>query len=308
MSKSSNIGGQAVMEGIMMRHQNQYSVSVRKPNGEIVTKIEPCKSWAQGKKIWRLPILRGMYSFVESLVVGMQCLTYSASFFEEEDVKKEDVKKEDTNKKEKHEKMLMYATVAVSICFSIGLFIVLPYFIASILRTVTDSEAIISIAEACARLLIFFLYIVLISKMEDIQRVFMYHGAEHKCINCIEAGMELNVENVMKSSKEHKRCGTSFLLFVMFVSVIFFLFIRVSSPWLRVLVRILLMPVIAGVSYELIRWAGNSEHPVVSLLSKPGLALQRLTTKEPEADMVEVAICAVEAVFDWRAYQEGLEK
>ena len=148
----------------------------------------------------------------------------------------------------------------------------------------------------------FFTYIVLISKMEDIQRVFMYHGAEHKCINCIESGMELNVENVMKSSKEHKRCGTSFLLFVMFVSVIFFLFIRVSSPWLRVLVRILLMPVIAGVSYELIRLAGNSDNPVVSLLSKPGLALQKLTTKEPEPDMVEVAICAVEAVFDWKAY------
>lgn len=323
-TKSSNIGGQAVMEGIMMRHQNQYSVAVRKPNGEIVTKIEPCKSWSQSKKIWRLPIFRGMYSFVESLVVGMQCLTYSASFFDEEEeapkqknkeqnskieitAKDENITKDENiakyeNKKEKQEKMLMYGTVAVSILFSIALFIVLPYFIASILRMVTESEAIISIAEACVRLLIFFTYIVLISKMEDIQRVFMYHGAEHKCINCIEHGMELNVENVMKSSKEHKRCGTSFLLFVMFVSVIFFLFIRVSSPWLRVLVRILLMPVIAGVSYELIRLAGNSDNPVISLLSKPGLALQRLTTREPDADMVEVAICAVEAVFDWRAY------
>jgi len=311
-TKSSNIGGQAVMEGIMMRHQNRYSVAVRKPSGEIVTKIEPCKSWSQGKKIWRLPIFRGMYSFVESLVVGMQCLTYSASFFdEEEDTLKQEKKEQnsqteptakDESKKEKQEKMLMYGTVAISIVFSIALFIVLPYFIASILRMVTESEAIISIAEACVRLLIFFTYIVLITKMEDIQRVFMYHGAEHKCINCIEQGMELNVENVMKSSKEHKRCGTSFLLFVMFVSVIFFLFIRVSSPWLRVLVRILLMPVIAGVSYELIRLAGNSDHPVISLLSKPGLALQRLTTREPEADMVEVAICAVEAVFDWKAY------
>ncbi len=317
-AKSSNIGGQAVMEGIMMRHQNQYSVAVRKPNGEIVTKIEPCKSWSQGKKIWRLPIFRGMYSFVESLVVGMQCLTYSASFFdEEEETTEQDLKAadrtEDTaeaeRKREKTEKLLMYGTVAISICFSIALFIVLPYFIASILRNVTDSEAIISIAEACVRLLIFFAYIVLISKMKDIQRVFMYHGAEHKCINCIESGMDLTVENVLKSSKEHKRCGTSFLLFVMFVSVIFFLFIRVSSPVLRVLVRILLMPVIAGVSYELIRLAGNSDHPVVSLLSKPGLALQRLTTKEPEADMVEVAICAVEAVFDWKAYlAENTEK
>lgn len=302
--KSSNIGGQAVMEGIMMRHQNQYSVAVRKPNGEIVVKIEPCKSWAQGKKIWRLPIFRGMYSFVESLVVGMQCLTYSASFFdeEEESPKEQEKSAEDISKKEKQEKILLYGTVAISICFSIALFIMAPYFIASLLRMVTKSEALISIAEACVRMLIFFTYIILISKMEDIQRVFMYHGAEHKCINCIEHGMELNVENVMKSSREHKRCGTSFLLFVMIVSVIFFLFIRVSSPWLRVIVRILLMPVIAGVSYELIRLAGNSDHPVISLLSKPGLALQRLTTREPKEDMVEVAICAVEAVFDWKAY------
>ncbi len=313
--KSSGIGGQAVMEGIMMRHEDQYSVAVRKPNKEIVFKIEPCKTSKQAGKLWQLPIFRGMYSFVNSLVVGMQCLMYSATFFDEEETEgkaaADDAATDDAGKqtekdakKEKQEQWLMYGTVALSICFSIALFIMLPYFLASVLRTITDSEAIIAVAEACARLLIFFAYILLISKMEDIQRVFMYHGAEHKCINCIEHGMDLTVENVMKSSKEHKRCGTSFLLFVMLVSVIFFLFIRVSSPVLRVVVRVLLMPMIAGVSYELIRLAGNSDNPVISLLSKPGLALQGLTTKEPTEDMVEVAICAVEAVFDWRAYLE----
>ena len=199
---------------------------------------------------------------------------------------------------------MMYGTVAFSVILSIALFILLPYFIAGFLRHITNSELLISIAEACVRMLLFLGYLLLISRMKDIQRVFMYHGAEHKCINCVEHGLELNVDNVMKSSREHKRCGTSFLLFVMIVSIIFFLFIRVSSPWLRVVVRLLLLPVIAGVSYEIIRLAGSSDNWFVTMLSKPGLALQRLTTREPEPEMAEVAIKAVEAVFDWKAYLE----
>lgn len=307
--KSSNIGGQAVMEGIMMRSGDQYSVGVRKPDGDIEVKVEPYHSWAKGKKLWKLPIFRGVVSFFESLVVGMKCLTYSASFYEDEEEdqkKKEEMSQEEKAraeaKKEKQDQWIMYGTVAFSVVLSVALFILLPYFLASFLRKVTQSEGIIAVAEACVRMLLFLGYLLLISRMKDIQRVFMYHGAEHKCINCIEHGLELNVENVMKSSREHKRCGTSFLLFVMIVSIIFFLFIRVSSPWLRVVVRLLLMPVIAGVSYEIIRLAGRSENPVVVLLSKPGLALQKLTTREPEPDMVEVAIEAVEAVFDWKAY------
>lgn len=307
--KSSNIGGQAVMEGIMMRSGDQYSVGVRKPDGDIEVKVEPYHSWAKGKKLWKLPIFRGVVSFFESLVVGMKCLTYSASFYEDEEEdqgKKEAMTQEEKAraeaKKEKQDQWIMYGTVAFSVVLSVALFIMLPYFIASVLRRVTQSEGLVAVAEACVRMLIFLGYLLLISQMKDIQRVFMYHGAEHKCINCIEHGLELNVENVMKSSREHKRCGTSFLLFVMIVSIIFFLFIRVSSPWLRVIVRLLLLPVIAGVSYEIIRLAGRSENPVVTLLSKPGLALQRLTTREPEPDMVEVAIEAVEAVFDWKAY------
>lgn len=304
----SGVGGQAVMEGIMMRSGDQYAIAVRKPDKEIEVKVEAYKSLTKENKIWKLPVMRGVISFFDSLITGMKCLMYSASFFEDEEEteKKKEMTPEEQEKaqekKEKEDKLLIYGTVAFSVVCSVGLFILLPYLIASLLRHVTQSEGLIAVAEAFVRMALFLLYILLISKMEDIQRVFMYHGAEHKCINCIEHGMELNVENVMKSSREHKRCGTSFLLFVMIVSIIFFLFIRVSSPWLRVIVRLLLMPVIAGVSYELIRLAGNSENPVVSLLSKPGMALQRLTTKEPTPDMVEVAIQAVEAVFDWKAY------
>lgn len=308
--KSSNIGGQAVMEGIMMRCGDRYSVGVRKPDGEIEVKVEPYKSWGKGKKLWKLPVFRGVLSFFESLVVGMKCLMYSASFIEEEDEPEQkekltkEEKKENDQKKEKQEQWMMYGTVAFSVILSIALFILLPYFIAGFLRHITNSELLISIAEACVRMLLFLGYLLLISRMKDIQRVFMYHGAEHKCINCVEHGLELNVDNVMKSSREHKRCGTSFLLFVMIVSIIFFLFIRVSSPWLRVVVRLLLLPVIAGVSYEIIRLAGSSDNWFVTLLSKPGLALQRLTTREPEPEMAEVAIKAVEAVFDWKAYLE----
>lgn len=308
--KSSNIGGQAVMEGIMMRCGDRYSVGVRKPDGEIEVKVEPYKSWGKGKKLWKLPVFRGVLSFFESLVVGMKCLMYSASFIEEEDEPEQkekltkEEKRENDQKKEKQEQWMMYGTVAFSVILSIALFILLPYFIAGFLRHITNSELLISIAEACVRMLLFLGYLLLISRMKDIQRVFMYHGAEHKCINCVEHGLELNVDNVMKSSREHKRCGTSFLLFVMIVSIIFFLFIRVSSPWLRVVVRLLLLPVIAGVSYEIIRLAGSSDNWFLTMLSKPGLALQRLTTREPEPEMAEVAIKAVEAVFDWKAYLE----
>lgn len=303
--KSSNIGGQAVIEGIMMRHENLYSVAVRKPDKEIEVKVEPYTSLVKNPVFKKLPIVRGMFNFVESMVVGTKCLMYSSSFYDEEEDsagKKSEKPPLSKGAKERQEKLLMYTTVALSIVISVAVFIMLPYFIAGFLRRVTSSEVVIAVAEACVRILIFLCYILLISKMKDIQRVFMYHGAEHKCINCLEHGMELNVENVMKSSREHKRCGTSFLLFVMVISIIFFLFIRVPSPWLRVIVRLLLVPVIAGVSYELIRLAGRSENKAVLLLSKPGMALQRLTTREPESDMVEVAVAAVEAVFDWKAY------
>ncbi|MCI5698964.1 MAG: DUF1385 domain-containing protein [Lachnospiraceae bacterium] len=308
--KSSGIGGQAVMEGIMMRHKDKYSIAVRKPDREIEVKVEDYRSVIPLEKLGKLPILRGVYSFVDSLVIGTKCLMYSAQFFEDEEeetVKKELTEEEKLEKEKKDEKAykaMMTVTMIFSVVLSIGLFVLLPYFAASFLRKVTDSNLLVTTVEAVLRIAIFLLYMVLISRMKDIQRVFMYHGAEHKCINCVEHGMDLNVENVLKSSRLHKRCGTSFLLIVMVVSIIFFFFIRVESPLLRVVIRVLLMPVVAGVAYEFIRLAGKSDNGLVCVLSKPGLALQKMTTKEPTADMVEVAIAAVDAVFDWKAYLE----
>ncbi len=310
--KSSNIGGQAVMEGIMMRHKDVYSVAVRKPDKEIEVKVEDYKSVVNCKSLQKLPILRGVFSFIDSLMVGTKCLMYSATFFEdEEDLKKREElegeeKEKELAKKEKADKALMTGTVILSVVLSVGLFIVLPYLLASLLRNIGVSETGVTLAEAGVRIVLFLAYMLLISKMQDIQRVFMYHGAEHKCINCVENGLPLNVENVMKSSRFHKRCGTSFLFFVIIISIIFFLgffaVVPIKTMWLRVLVRILLVPVIAGVSYEVIRLAGNSDNSVVAFFSKPGMALQKLTTKEPTPDMAEVAIKAVEAVFDWKAY------
>lgn len=311
--KSSNIGGQAVMEGIMMRHGDIYSVAVRKPDREIEVKTEDYKSVLKNKRLLRLPIIRGVFNFIDSLVVGTKCLMYSATFFEDEEEEKREEQEcspEEQERREakkaKEDSVLMTVTVILSVVISVGLFMVLPYLIASLIRNVGVTETGITLAEALVRIILFLLYMVLISRMKDIQRVFMYHGAEHKCINCVEQGMPLTVDNVMKSSRFHKRCGTSFLFFVIIVSIIFFLgffaVVPVKTMWLRILIRILLVPVIAGVSYEFIRLAGNTENKAVGLLSKPGLALQKLTTIEPTPDMTEVAIAAVEAVFDWRAY------
>lgn len=348
--KYSNIGGQAVMEGVMMRNGEKYAVAVRTADKEIVVKTDQYHSLIKNKKILSLPIIRGVFNFVDSLVLGMKTLMFSADFFAEEteseleerlakEWKKAEKKAEklssqgkaeeakqvldharteaekerkrltkrgaaDTAVEEKKEdnSILMGFTVAFSIVLSVALFMMLPYFLSRGLHYVVKSETLISIAEAVLRMLIFLAYIVLISRMKEIQRTFMYHGAEHKCINCIEHGLELNVENVRKSSKEHKRCGTSFLLIVMVVSVIFFLFIRIASPFWRIVIRLLLLPVIAGVSYEFIRLAGRYDNRLVDILSKPGLCLQGLTTKEPDDEMIEVGIASVEAVFDWKKY------
>lgn len=302
--KSSGIGGQAVMEGIMMKNGDTYAVAVRKPDKEIVVKKDVHKSFVKHEKLTKLPFLRGVFNFIDSLILGMSTLTYSAEFYEEDE---EPTKLDKALEKFMGgfgEKFIMGMTVAISIILAVAVFMILPYFLAELLKTIIVSDMVLALIEGVIRVAILLGYIFLISKIEDIQRVFMYHGAEHKCINCIEHGLELNVENVMKSSKEHKRCGTSFLLVVMVVSIVFFLFIRVDSAWLRVALRILLVPVIAGVSYEFIRLAGRSENKIVEVLSKPGLLLQRLTTSEPDESMVEVAIKAVEAVFDWKAYLE----
>lgn len=300
--KSSNIGGQAVLEGIMMKNGPQYAVAVRKPDGEIEVKVEEYKSIVKWEKLTKIPFVRGVFNFIDSMVLGMKTLTYSASFWEEEEEEGVVLTEEEIKKKEKQEDLIMSITMIVSVILALGLFMVLPYFISNLFSGVVKSRFLKTVIEAIVRITLFIVYIALISRMKDIQRVFMYHGAEHKCINCVEHGMELTVENVRKSSKQHKRCGTSFLFFVVLVSIVVCFFITVESPVLRVLIRIALLPVIAGISYELIKLAGSSDNPVIGLLSKPGLAMQNLTTKEPEDDMIEVAIKAVEEVFDWKAY------
>lgn len=301
--KSSNIGGQAVLEGIMMKHNEQYAVAVRKPDGEISVKKEKYHSIVKWKVLTTTPFIRGVFNFIDSMVIGIKTLTYSASFYEEEEEKEEVLTEEAVKKKEKKEKLLMGATVAFSVVAAVAIFMVLPYFLTSFLKGLIPSYQVRTVIEGLVRIGIFVLYVLLISRMEDIQRTFMYHGAEHKCINCIEHGLPLTVENVRKSSRQHKRCGTSFLFLVLAISIVLLLLIRVDSAVMRVVVRILLLPVIAGVSYEVLKLAGRSDNILISLISSPGLAIQKLTTKEPDDDMIEVAIRAVEAVFDWRAYE-----
>ena len=299
--KSSNIGGQAVLEGIMMRNGSKYSVAVRRADGEIAVDVKDYKSVIPWKTPLKIPFIRGIFSFVDSLVLGMRTLTYSASFFEDEE--EEILTEAEAAKREKQEKIFLNLTVVVAVVLAVAIFMVLPYYLSSIVERYTSSRAVMTVFEGVIRVVIFLLYILLISRTKDIKRTFMYHGAEHKCINCIEHGLELNVENVRKSSKQHKRCGTSFLFFVMIVSIIFCFFIVTESPVLRVVLRIALFPLIAGVSYEIIRLAGNSDNPVVNLLSRPGMWVQNMTTKEPDDSMIEVGIRAVEGVFDWRTWQ-----
>ncbi len=347
--KYSNIGGQAVMEGVMMRNAERWACAVRTADHQITVKTGIYKGVIPMKGVTRIPILRGVCSFIDSLYLGMKTLMFSADLFAEEsekeleerlqDEKKKAEKKaaklrsagkdqeadallQKTEKKAQEERdklkergesgngkssdsdnsVLLTVTLIFSLALSIALFMMAPYFLSRALRMVTNSESLISVCEAILRMAIFFGYLLLISRMKDIQRTFMYHGAEHKCINCIEHGLELNVENVRKSSRQHKRCGTSFLLIVMVVSVIFFFFIRTSDPVLRILIRVLLIPVIAGVSFEFIRLAGKYDNKCVDILSKPGLLLQKLTTNEPDDDQIRVGIASVEAVFNWKKY------
>ena len=304
------IGGQAVIEGVMMKNMDRYAVSVRKPNGKIETKVEECVSFAEKHPLFQLPVFRGMANFLESMVIGMKTLNYSASFYEDEEEQTESRTEQLLEKilGEKAEKIIMGIVLVFSLAISIGLFMILPYIASEALGKLIRNEYVILFMEGIIRIAIFLGYIVLISRMEDIKRVFMYHGAEHKTINCLEAGVELTTENVDNYSRLHKRCGTSFIFIVMIISMVFFFFIRVDTIWLRIVLRLLFLPLVAGVSYEFIRLAGSSDHPLVQIFSKPGLALQKLTTKEPDHSMIEVAIASVEGVFDWREYLENLHK
>ena len=304
----------------MMKNQEHYAVAVRKPDGEIVVETAEYSGLNINKKIKNIPVLRGVFNFIEALALGMRTLMFSASFFEEETENgekkaasggengtadrdgKEERGSQTEQEKKKHEDAVIGGTVAVSVILAVAIFMILPYMLSTLFARFVTSQMLLAVIEGVIRLAVFVGYVGVISLMPDIRRVYMYHGAEHKCINCIERGMELTVENVRESSKEHKRCGTSFLLIVMLVSIVFFMFLRVDNGVLRLLLRVLLIPLIAGVAYEFIRLAGRSDNAVVHFLSRPGMWLQRLTTREPEDAMIEVGIASVEAVFDWRSY------
>lgn len=304
--KSSGIGGQAVIEGIMMRNKDKYSIAVRKPDNDIEVTVRDCKVLTEKHKWMGYPIIRGVVSFIDSLVTGISTINYSASFYDDPEEQKK-TKADEIGKslfKDKFESVLMAFTVILSVFMAVGLFMLLPYFVSRLVKGYVASKTLLNFIEGLVRVAIFILYLLVISLMKDIKRTFMYHGAEHKCINCIENGARLTTENVMNSSRYHKRCGTSFLFIVMFISVVFFIFIRVDNTALQIVIRLLLVPVIAGVSYEFIRWAGKNDNGFTMVLSKPGMWLQKLTTREPDEDMVEVAIKAVEEVFDWKAFLE----
>lgn len=296
----SGIGGQAVLEGVMMKNQSKYAVAVRKPDGEIDIQVEEYKGVCADKAFVKLPLIRGVFAFIDSLILGMRVTMHSASFYEEEEGTAQDTAKKASGSKS--EDIMMGVTVVLSVIIAVALFMLLPFWLSDLLGKYIRNASLVAILEGVFRILIFVGYIVAISLMKDIRRLYMYHGAEHKCINCIERGRPLNVKDVMRSSRQHKRCGTSFLLFVVLVSVIVFFFIRVDNMALKLVLRLLLIPVIAGISYELIRLAGRCDNILIRILSAPGMWMQRLTTKEPDEEMVRVAIASVEAVFDWKAY------
>ena len=302
VNRYSGIGGQAVLEGVMMKNQEKYAVAVRKPNGEIAVELENYQGLLHGSKIKEIPFIRGIFNFIDSLVLGMKCLNYSASFYEEDEEEEKLNKAADKVSGGQGEKLMTTLITVISLVFAIGDFCGAALYLASLLKGYLHNESLMAIIEGVLRIIIFLLYVWGISAMQDIKRLYRYHGAEHKCINCIEKGRPLTVHNVMRSSRLHRRCGTSFIFFVLFVSIILFFFIRVDNPVEKVILRILLMPVIAGISYEIIRLAGRTDNIFIRIISAPGMWIQRMTTKEPDKGMIEVAIAAVEAVFDWKKY------
>ena len=287
----------------MMKNKEKYAVAVRKPDGEIEVEVETYQGLAHGSKFQELPFIRGIFNFLDSLILGTRALNYSASFYEEEEGKETKFDKAmDKMSGGNGEKLLSGIVTVISIMLAVGIFIVLPYFISSLFESFIRNRSLMAIIEGVIRIALFLLYVWGISAMKDIRRLYQYHGAEHKCINCIEKGRPLTVHNVMRSSRLHKRCGTSFIFFVMLVSIVLFFFIQVDNVAEKVILRILLMPVVAGISYEIIRLAGRTDNVFIKILSAPGMWIQRMTTREPDESMAEVAIASVEAVFDWKKY------
>lgn len=320
--KPSEIGGQAVLEGVMMKYKSNYSVAVRKPDGEINVIHGKCKNISDWPVFLRLPIIRGITSFIYTLILGVKTLTYSASFLEEEEDKAGKVNNNAINNKDSNNNgnnnieqkqdnggknnLGTILAVAFPMIMATVIFIVLPFFLSQILNPLITSPVLLSIADCVVRIGLFMGYIIIISMMPDVKRVLMYHGAEHKSINCVEKGIELNVENVRKQPEHHKMCGTSFIFIVVFLSIVCFMFIHFENIWLRILSRFLLVPVIAGVSYEFILFAGKRNNKIITFLSIPAILLQKVITRPPDDKMIEVAIASIEEIFDWEAYQRWI--
>lgn len=295
MAKKTDIGGQAVIEGVMMRGKDKIAVAVRKPDGEIEVNVEKSIPLSKRNKFFSLPIIRGAVSLFDSLAVGLKTLSYSASFYEEEESSFDRFMKKTFG--DRADNIIMSITMLISFAIALGLFFILPTYTANIIKKVNNNSIVINLLEGIIRLLIFFAYLYLISKMEDIQRVFQYHGAEHKSIFCYENELELTPENAEKFSTLHPRCGTNFLLIVMLVSIFIFSFLGWPNLIYRIISRIILLPLVAGLSYEILKWFGKSENKYINVLIKPGLLLQKLTTREPDRYQLEVAICALKAVL-----------
>ncbi len=294
-------GGQAVIEGVMMRGKRVYATAVRTPEGEVAVEKKDNETILGKYKLFTYPIFRGISAFLDSLIVGTKILMQSAVLAGEEETEEEPSKFEKKLMDKYGEKLndyMMYFSVAVSIVIALLLFFMLPVWLGSFFNKYISGPHMLSVIEGLLRIIIFLVYIFLISRMKEIQRVFQYHGAEHKTINCYEAGEALTPENVKKHTRLHKRCGTSFMLIVMVVSMVVFVFVRTDNIGMRMLSRILLVPFISGVSYEIIKWAGRSDSIFVKLVSAPGMCLQKLTTAEPDEDEIECAIAALVTVLE----------
>ena len=302
---SSGIGGQAVLEGVMMKNKDDYAIAVRKADGSIVTEVDFYKGILGGTFVKKIPLVRGVLNFLDAMVLGMRTINYSASVFADDEDSKPTGFDRAMEKifKGKAEDVLMGFAAVIAVLMAVAIFILAPFYLSAWLGGYIAERSWVLLIEGVLRITIFISYVSVISLLKDIRRLYAYHGAEHKCINCIENGRPLTSQDVMLSSRFHRRCGTSFMFLVIFISIIVFFFISADNIWLRAGLRLVLIPLIAGFSYEIVRWAGNSDNFIAMLLSAPGLLIQRLTTREPDQEMVEVAMQAVETVFDWQGYQ-----
>ena len=298
MSKQA-VGGQALIEGVMMQSKQKRAIAVRNTDGKIVVKKNKIKSWISDKNIDKIPFIRGSFILIENMIEAISCLNYSSEFFIDED-EEEDKVDLFLRKifKDKADNVVMGISISIAIILSVGLFILLPTFIGGLFSKVISNKVILNLIEGIIRILILFTYIVLISKNKEIERTFQYHGAEHKAVHCYENNLELTVENARKFTTLHPRCGTNFLFIVMSTSIILFSFFGWPNPLFRVIMRIVCIPIVAGISYEIIRFLGKYNNILTKIVAYPGMMLQKFTTKEPDDLQLEVALEALKAVVD----------